>query len=430
MIRTSRSTSKAEGSVQRTYRRLTTKRVEQIIKNGAPGRYPDGDGLYLQKTPASICSWLYRYQRGAKEQHLIGLGPLRHVSLAEARKKADELRALRRDGKDPLETRRAEKRARAKSTTPAMTFRECALAYIAAHKAGWRNARASRQWGDSLERLVYPAIGDIPIGQVDTAAVLSVLEPHWYQMPETMNRVRRRIEAVLDYAKSRELRSGENPARWKNHVRNLLPPRSKLQAAQHHKAIDYREIAGFMADLKQMPGVAPLALQFVILSACRVGEVVGAKWDEINLKERLWSIPATRMKAGRPHTVPLSDEAVAVLARMAELRSGPFVFPGGLSDDRPLSSASLPKLLKRMKRDDMTSHGMRAAFRTFAGEATSTAREIAELSLAHRIGNSAENAYVRGDLLRKRAVLMSLWGRHCMTPASGEIVVALHRQPA
>jgi len=389
-----------------------------------PGTYGDGAGLYLQVRRAERRSWLYRFKLHGKP-HLMGLGTLADVSLAEARDAAAAARKLVRQGIDPISRRRAE-RADAAERTGLNTFAEVADAYIAAHEASWRNAKHRQQWRNTLDTYARPVLGNLGVAIVDTGAVMRVLEPIWREKPETASRLRGRIESVLDYATARGWRTGDNPARWRRHMDNLLPSRAKIARVEHHAALPWRQIGAFMADLAKQEGVGALALRFAILTAARTGEVIGARWSEIDMPAAVWTVPAGRMKAGREHRVPLSDSALDVLRQAAKLalKQDPaaFVFPGGKAG-KPLSSMAMLMLLRRMERGDLTAHGFRSTFRDWCAEATNYPREIAEAALAHTLRDKTEAAYQRGDLMEKRQRLMSEWATYCAKPApAGEIV--------
>jgi integrase len=306
----------------------------------------------------------------------------------------------------------------------ALTFRQCAEAYIKAHKASWRNPKHAAQWPSTLSAYVYPIFGALPVQAIDVSLVMKVLEQEvrgaangepaslWTTKPETAGRVRGRIESVLDWATSRNYRQGENPARWRGHLENLLPKKAKLRRVKHHAALPYAEIAAFMIELRQQDGVAGRALEFAILTAARTGEVIGAKWDEIDFAERFWVIPAERMKAGREHRVPLSDAALAILEDLRNVRQANFVFPRG-KPGRPISNMAMLMLLRRMGRGALTAHGFRSSFRDWAAECTGFPAEVAEMALAHTVSDRVEAAYRRGDLFEKRRQLMEEWGRFC-----------------
>ena len=305
-------------------------------------------------------------------------------------------------------------------------FRDVAEAYIQAHEDGWKNAKHKQQWRNTLDTYVLPLIGNKDVADVTVGDVMDVLQPIWRTVSETASRVRGRVEAVLDFAKSRGWRTGDNPALWRGHLDNLLPARSKLAPVEHHAALPWRRIGTFMADLAEHNGVSALALRFLILTATRTNETLGVRWSEIDLIEKVWTVPATRMKAKREHRVPLSDAALVVLAHAGKLgadqSSDAFVFPGGKVGN-PLSNMALLMLLRRMELADLTADGFRSTFRDWCAEATNHPREIAEAALAHVLKDRIEAAYFRGDVMEKRRRLMADWATFCGQPAmAGEIV--------
>jgi integrase len=392
------------------------------VRTAKAGRYGDGGGLYLLvRTPESKF-WLFRYAPSGGKMREMGLGPAtgrQAVSLADARLKARRLVDAVRDGRDPLAEQEAEKAAKEAAAQQELirskTFKDAAAAYIDAHQASWRNAKHRQQWSNTLETYAYPEFGDTPVADVDTADVMTVLEPIWQVKTETASRVRGRIETVLDYAGSRGWRAGDNPARWRGHIANMLPKKSKVQPIEHHAALAWRQMSGFLVELAQQKGLAAQALQFTILTAARTSEAIEAKWSEFDLKAKVWTVPASRMKAGREHRVPLSDAAIAVLEAIAPLRNdekGDWAFPGA-REGRPLSNMAFLMLLRRMEHADLTAHGFRSAFRDWCGEATNHPREVAEQALAHTLGDKVEAAYRRGDLFEKRRVLMEDWAKFC-----------------
>jgi integrase len=392
----------------RTIGKLTALAVNQAKRRGY---YGDGGGLFLQVSATGAKSWVFRFKETGRLREM-GLGPTHTVSLAEARQKALECRKARLDGRDPIEARRGKRILAKLDADKAMTFAACAERYIASHKAGWRNPKHAAQWPATLGTYVYPVFGSLPVQAVDVGLVMKAIEPIWVQKPETAGRVRGRIESVLDWATARGYRQGENPARWRGHLENLLPKKSKVRRVEHHAALPYTEIAAFMAELRQQEGVAARALEFAILTAARTGEVIGAKWDEIDLGERLWVVPAERMKAGKEHRVPLSDPALAILDGMRKIRQGDHIFPGGKAA-RPISNMAMLMLLRRMDRGDLTAHGFRSSFRDWAAERTTFAAEVAEMALAHTVSDKVEAAYRRGDLFQKRRQLAEAWARFC-----------------
>ena len=394
--------------------KLTNKEVANL---NDPGRFGDGAGLWLQVRSKDAKSWVFRFMRDGKARWL-GLGPYPDVSLAEARDKAAECRRKLRDGIDPLDEKKAAKRARIAEAVKSLTFDECAASYIKAQRAGWKNAKHAAQWQTTLDTYASPIIGKMAVADVDTAHVMRILEKDdfWTTKTETASRVRGRIESVLDWATARKYRTGDNPARWDGHLSTLLPARTAVAKVEHHAALPWREVGAFMAALRGMGGIAARALEFAILCASRSGEVRGATWAEFDLKTKTWIIPAARMKAAKEHHVPLSDEAVAILKAMPRIEGSDIVFPG--MKGKPLSDMSLTAVLKRMDRADLTAHGFRSTFRDWAGESTGYAREVIEHALAHQLKDKAEAAYQRGSLFDKRRRSMADWASYCAKDAA------------
>jgi integrase len=374
-----------------------------------PGLYGDGAGLYLRVQKDGSKTWAFRFTLGRARE--MGLGPLHTLTLAEARERAKAARLLVLDGKDPIEVRRDMIATAKADLANAETFKACAERYIESHKAGWKNAKHVYQWRATMKAYVYPAIGETPVARIGTADVLKILEPLWSSKSETAARVRGRIEKVLDWARVRGYRAGENPARWKGHLENALPKLSDVRKVEHHPALAYAQLGSFMKDLRRHSGVAADALQFTILCAVRTNETVGAQWSEIDWENNLWVIPAERMKGrkskAREHRVPLSTQAVVVLKRMAELGTVGFIFPG-LKEGRPLSNMAMLETLRRMGKD-FTVHGFRSTFSDWARETTAYPRDVVEMALAHAIKDKAEAAYFRADLIEKRRALMQAW---------------------
>jgi integrase len=403
----------------RAFGRLTALKVE---KTKAPGMYADGGGLYLRVTPEGSKNWVLRYMLDRKP-HWMGLGPVALYGLQEARAKALDARRKRHEGIDPIEARRAERARQRLDAAKAITFGEVAALYIASHRAGWRNEKHAAQWETTLKTHAAP-ITSLPVQAVDTALVVKVLEPLWTTRPETASRLRGRIESVLDFAKVRDFRDGENPARWRGHLAKLLPARSKVREIKHHAALPYAELSAFLVALREQEGNAARALEFLILTAARTGEVIGARWSEIDLLDKTWTVPAAHMKARREHRVPLSARALAILDEMQVARHGDdariaFVFPGR-KPGMPLSNMAFLMLLRRLGLGSLTAHGFRATFKTWASERTSFQNEIVEAALAHVIGNKVEQAYRRGDLFEKRRRLMQQWATFCATAPTGD----------
>lgn len=403
----------------RAVERLTAQRVQRL-KNAVepePGMYADGAGLYLRITPNGAKNWVLRYMLNRRPRWM-GLGPLSLFGLADARARALDARRRRHDGIDPIEARRAERARQRLDAAKAITFKQCAENYIASHRAGWHNEKHKYQWAATLNAYAFPIIGALSVQAVDTSLVLKVLEPIWTTKPETASRVRQRVENILDFAKVRGFRDGENPARWRGHLDKLLPARSKVREVRHLAALSYAELPAFLASLRMREAVAASALEFLILTAARTGEVIGARWCEINLLDKIWTVPAARMKARREHRVPLSTRAVAILSEMQAARknndASTFIFPGP-KPGRPLSDMSLLMLLRRMELDDLTVHGFRATFKTWASERTSFHNETIEAALAHIVGDETEQAYQRSDLFEKRRRLMQQWTTFCIS---------------
>jgi len=392
------------------------------VKNAGPGRHADGGGLYLRVQAGGAKSWLFRTLAGGKARD-IGMGPAdgpKALSLAKARERARELATLAAKG-EAIEGNRAKARkAAARAQAEALagkTFKQIAEALIDRKEGGWRNAKHKHQWRNTLASYAYPHFGDVPVAQIETSHVLAALEPIWTAKPETASRVRGRIENVLDAAKVQGARSGENPARWRGHLDHILPKPEKL-ARGHHAALPYADLPAFMAELAGREALAARALEFVILTATRSGEVLGATWGEVDLDKGLWTIPAERMKAGREHVVPLSPRACEVLKAVLPLNTNcsdaAFLFPGARG--RQLSGMAMGMLLRRMGQAAITVHGFRSTFREWAGESTAFAREVVEHALAHQLADKAEAAYQRGTLLPKREKLMEAWATYCSTP--------------
>ncbi len=385
--------------------------VKEVTNKSKPGLYADGLGLYLQVSAYGTKSWLFRFMRDGKARKM-GLGPVHTVTLAMAREKATEARRRLLEDVDPIEERKSVRQARRLEAAKVMTFKQCAEKYIAAHQGSWKNAKHAAQWPSTLESYAYPVIGDLPVAGIDVGLVLKVLEPIWTDKPETASRVRGRVEAILDWARARGYREGDNPARWRGHLDKLLPARTKVAKVKHHAALPYAEIGDFMASLRGQEGVSPKALEFAILTATRTGEAIGALWSEIDLDGRMWTIPPERMKAGKEHRVPLSDRAVALLRSLPREKDNPHVFIGD-KKGRGLSNMALLMTLRRMGHDDLTVHGFRSTFRDWTAEQTAYPQELCEMALAHTVSDKVEAAYRRGDMFQKRARLMQDWAKFC-----------------
>jgi integrase len=400
-----------------------------VSRSSTPGLYADGAGLYLRVGRGGSKSWAFRYMLKGKPREM-GLGGLNKVSLADARKKAGDARLLLSEGRDPLSERKVQETQRAAAEKLAaartMTFDKCADAYISAHEVSWKNEKHRQQWRNTLTTYVSPVFGSVPVQDVDSDHVMRVIEPIWNTKTETARRVRGRIEVILDWAKVRGYRTGENPARWRGHLNHLLPARSKVRAVKHHAALPYTEISTFMKELGQIDGTGAAALEFLILTAARTSEVIYAQWAEVDLKNHVWIVPAERMKGGCEHRVPLSAAATTVLKRMKQL-NGEYLFPGR-TPDSPLSNMALLMTLGRMNRGNITSHGFRSTFRDWAAERTNIPGEVVEMALAHAVESKTEAAYRRTDLFDKRRRLMDAWAEYCMKRKPAGKVTSL--QPA
>lgn len=412
--------------MSRWINRLSAKQVPKLI---APGYHADGGGLYLSVKPSGAKSWIFRYRRDGKEREM-GLGSLNTYSLAEARERALAQRKVLNAGDDPVTVRQSAKLERRLAEAGVITFDAAADAYIAAQRAGWKNAKHADQWKNTLATYASPVIGDLPVTAVDTALVMRVLTPIWTTKTETATRVRGRIEKILDWCKVQGYRKGDNPAAWRGHLEHLLSAPNKTATVEHHPALPWREIGAFMALLRQRQGAAAVALEFIILTNCRTSEAIEATWSEFDLAEKLWTIPAGRMKAEKEHVIPLSEPALAALQKAKEAAGeSALVFPGP-NGKKPLSNMACLALLKRMGRADLTTHGFRSTFRDWAGESTSHPREVIEHAMAHQLKDKAEAAYQRGTLLQRRRVLMADWATYCDRPAASAEVVGIRAKAA
>jgi integrase len=418
--------------------KLNTVKITTCSK---PGYLSDGGGLYLQVTRRAALkpgekprkpqedvtkSWCFRYRdRVSGALRELGLGPWVDVSLKEARDKAADLRAMLRDGKDPKTARQAQRAEAVAERANQITFAEATAKYWDTHKSGWKSVTHAENWLNKMKTHAHPSIGAMQVGTIKLANILQVLEPIWTTKAETASRVRGQMEAILDWCKGRGYLKGENPATWKGNLDAQLPPSSRVKNQQHHAALAYGEINEFVAKLREHKGVAALALEFLILTASRTGEVIGATWDEFEIDKGLWNIPKERMKAGKEHTVVLAPRAVEIIKEMEKAKLGAFVFPGG-KPGMAQSNAALAAVLKRMERLDVTVHGFRSTFRDWAGE---TVRNVdhrtIENALAHQLKDKAEAAYSRGSMIEKRRVLMNAWADFCDTPKAPAGVVPL-----
>ena len=400
--------------MRRTLHRLNALAVSRLTE---PGMYPDGGGLYLAISKTGVRSWIFRY-RAASGERAHGLGPLHTVSLKQARDKALACRQQRLDGVDPIEAKKAARLTAKAASAKTMTFRQCAEAYITAHRDDWTNPRHAKQWSATLETYAFPVVGDLPVHIIGLDLITKILDPIWKEKTTTAARLRGRIEAVLDWATVRGFRSGENPARWKGHLEQLF---SRKTSAKHFSALPYSDIGTFMTELREVEGIGARALEFTILTAKRAGEVIGVRWSEIDFNARLWVIPAERTKTRREHRVPLSESALAILQRLWETRESTFVFPG-VQSGQPINKGAMMLVLRRMGRDEITVHGFRSTFSDWCAEQTNTPSEVREMALAHAVSDKVEAAYRRGDLFEKRRQLAEAWARYCTKPGTAKVV--------
>ena len=385
--------------------KLSAKKAEAA----GPGKHLDGDGLQLVVSKAGRKQWVYRFmlERRARE---MGLGAFPDVTLAHAREKAGAARALVKSGRDPIDAAKAAKEA---------TFGAMAEEVITSLSEGFRNEKHCWQWRQTLEAHCAP-IWAKSVDKVTTEDVLAILKPLWLTKQETASRLRGRIERVLAAAEAKGLREGKNPAQWRNHLQTLLPKRQKLQRG-HHLAMPFANVPAFVLGLREREAITAQALEFCILTAARSGEVLGARWSEIDLDNKLWTVPGERMKAGKIHRVPLTPRAVEIVEKMSKAKVSEYVFPGRAKN--PLSNMAFAALLRRMKADEITTtHGFRSAFRDWAGDETSFAREVVEGALAHLVGNEVERAYRRSDALEKRRELMLAWSNYLDAPNGANVV--------
>jgi integrase len=403
--------------MHRDSNRLTALKVAKVNE---PGRYGDGGGLVLQVSKWGTKAWLFRYEREGRERQM-GLGPLGTISLAEARGRAAEARKLLLDGLDPLAVRQDRRQAAQLAAARRTTFRDCAEKYVTAQEAGWRNEKHRAQWRATLARYAYPVIGELPVASVDTSLIIKILEPIWTIKTETASRLRGRIEKVLDWAKVRGFRQGENPARWQGHLDHLLPKKTKIAAVKHHPALPYSEIPAFMAELRARDGISARALEYAILTAARTGAVIGALWTEVDLASKVWTVPPQRAgtkitgEDPKPRRVPLSDRALEILRSVPRENGNLHVFIGGKAGE-PLSNMAMLELMREM-RPGFVPHGFRSTFKDWCSETTNYPNEVSEAALWHVVADDVEAAYRRGDLFEKHRRLMNDWARYCNQPA-------------
>ncbi len=406
---------------------LTAKGTDKLVKEAIPGLTADGNGLYLRITKSASAGWIYRFKLDGRSRDM-GLGTYPQVSLAEARELASAASTLKRSGVDPIEARKAATEARKTELSayqePVATFRDVALDYIEAHRPGWKNAKHASQWSNTLETYAYPTIGDLPPADVTTDHVTKILKAIWVSKSETANRVRNRIELVLDAAKARGLRNGENPARWRGHLDKLFPKPSQVKPVKHHPALPWAQVPEFIRTVRECKGLSYRAIEMTVMTACRTSEVLNATWNELDLDRDTWTIPAERMKARREHRVPISAQLKMLINRLPRLESTPYLFPGQRAG-RPLSNMAMSMALRELEQNSITMHGFRSTFRDWAGECTAHPRDVCEQALAHTLASEVEAAYRRGDLLNKRRSLMDDWANFLYpTPQKAPMVSA------
>jgi integrase len=419
---------------------LTQHDVNKLWKAGHPGRYRVSKNLYLQVKGLRSASWLFRYmldsqvsvssagKRKRTGAHWMGLGSYPDVGLAEARQDVVEHRKpLKKDKVDPLAAKKAKLTAAKLAAAKTITFGECAREYVTEHSVSWKNGKHAAQWratfeGSGRSVAATATINDLPVCQITTALVLKCLKPIWTETPETASRVRQRIETVLDFARAHEYRDGENPARWKGHLDHILPQPSKVKKVRHHPSLPYDELPAFMSELRANKFISARALEFMILTAARTGEIIGGTWDEVDFTKDTWTIPAERMKAGKEHKVPLPERVLALFDELPREDGNPYLFIGGKTG-QPLSNMAMLELMKGM-RPGYVPHGFRSTFRTWVAERTNYPNIVCELALGHTQSEKLMQAYQRGDLFEKRRRLMLEWEKFCSSPAptSGTVV--------
>jgi integrase len=391
--------------------------AKEVAKLTKRGRYAVGHNVYLQVSEWGTRSWLFRYRVGGTARHM-GLGPYDLLTLAEARERGYQARRQLLAGIDPLTEKRTARRERLLATVHAKTFKECAAAYIAAHESGWKGSASRKQWQQSLDRYVYPKVGNLPVANIDLTCVLNVLEPIWTIIPETARRIRNRIELVLDWATARKLRQGDNPARWKGLLESLLPEK-KPNGVEHLPAMKYADVPSFMARLQNEEGFAARALELQILTGVRPGQACGARWSEI--EGNTWVIPPARAKNGREHRIPLSHEVAQLLISLPRVDDGQHIFSAARGG--PMHAREALRVLHRLCPDKAVSHGFRSAFSDWAHERTRYAPHVIEQALGHVVGTAVERAYRRSDLFEQRRRLMQQWSEFCSRPhIEGDVV--------
>ena len=410
----------------RAFNKLQAINLDRIKK---PKRYSDGLGLWFQVTKSGGRSWLFQFTSPVTETvRQMGPGAYPAVGLAKARERAAKARDLLNEGNDPIEAKRTRRQEHQTELAKRITFQEAADRYIRSHRASWKSEKHADQWTSTIRGYCYSVFGELHVAAIDTALILSVLEPIWTSKAETAARLRGRIERILDWAKARGMRSGDNPARWRGHLHAILPSTRKVKKVKHHPALPYADIPPFMTDLRKRDGIAARALEFTTLTASRTNEAINAIWPEFDFVKKVWTIPAERMKGKREHRVPLSDCVLDILKSLPHETGSQFVFLGGRKG-KPLSNMAMLKLMQEL-RPGFVPHGLRSTFRDWAAEETAYPNHVVEMALAHAIENKSQFAYRRGELLMKRARLMGDWAKNCARHPAAKIdnVVSLRRK--
>ncbi|SHE22072.1 tyrosine-type recombinase/integrase [methanotrophic endosymbiont of Bathymodiolus puteoserpentis (Logatchev)] len=402
--------------------KLSARKVASINKAGL---YGDGMGLWLKVTKSGTKSWIFRYTQNKKTVDL-GLGSIITVSLPEAREKALEYRQALQSGLNPKRIKQQAELKQKQENNGLISFEQCAHQYIAIHKDGWKNAKHAQQWTNTLKTYAFPIIGGLPVKDIDTALIMQVLSPIWTSKNETAGRIRGRIENILAWAAVHGYRSADNPAQWRGHLENLLAKPSKIKTVKHHTALPYSDMYEFIKALRAHHSTSAKALEFLILTATRTSEITGAQWEEIDLNQKVWTIPVERMKAGNEHRIPLSSRAVTIINEMVSIRQSDFVFAGGRIG-KGLSNSAMDKLLQVTLGYDCTVHGFRSTFRDWSAECTNYPRDLCEMALAHTIKNKAEAAYRRGDMIEKRHKLAEDWLKFMEAPTPSGNVISIRK---
>jgi integrase len=391
-----------------------------IKKDLPPGLYADGGGLYMQVSQQATKAWIFRFTRAGVPRKM-GLGPVsvksddKRITLADARQKAAAARSLLIDGIDPIAARDARRAQAALADAQAVTFKHCADEYLRDNEGSWKNEVHRKQWASTLKAYVHPVIGGLPVAGVDTGLVLKILRPIWNAKPVTANRVRGRIETILDWAKTHSYRQGDNPARWKGHLDNVLPKRSKVKRVRHHPALPYADVPEFVAELRDIEGMTARALEFTILTAGRTGAVIGALLSEVDLDAKIWTVPpdraGTKIDGDEPRRIPLSDRATEILKELPRQDGNPHVFIGA-KRGKALSNMAMLEMVRDL-RPGFVPHGFRSTFKDWCSETTHYPNEVSEAALWHVVADKVEAAYRRGDLFEKRRALMADWAAYC-----------------